>query len=214
MNNSIEPYSLEEVLDAYVAASQSPSREKLQEWIKRFPQYEQELIEFTVAWSQTEYFPERKGQEKDSESWIQIGMKIARQAYEQQAVENKPLEIRHKPPLVSFFQEGNRLGYSPDRLAQHLNIPMSIMRKIENRLLFVDTIPPNLTELIAQNLQRNHDEVLVYLREEPAIPQQLRLKSHQSPKTSRQSFFDAVRADTSMSEDQRTYWLSLEQKNE
>ena len=211
MNDPIEQVSVEQVLDSYVADSKMPSREKLQEWIKRYPQFEHELIEFTVAWTQTEFFPRKKGQEIDRDARIRTGLNIARQVYDQQGAEHKSVEIPNKPPLRSIFHESAPLGYSPDRLAQQLNISMSIMRKIENRLLLVDSIPSNLIEKIAQTLQRTVQEVSLYLMAPPVVPQSLRLKSQQAPKINRQqSFFEAVRLDRSISDEQRSYWLSLE----
>lgn len=64
MNNFIGQYSLDDVLDAYSEASEIPSREILAEWIARYPQFEHELIEFTVAWIQSEELPEIPGDQK------------------------------------------------------------------------------------------------------------------------------------------------------
>lgn len=48
--------SLEDVLDAYTA--EGPGREALETWIARFPQYDAELIEFTLTWFEIERLPE------------------------------------------------------------------------------------------------------------------------------------------------------------
>ena len=65
MNNSFEPGSVQQVLDAYFEASSKPSREILAEWIARYPQYKRELIDFTVGWIQAERLPKREGMEID-----------------------------------------------------------------------------------------------------------------------------------------------------
>ncbi len=215
MNRPIEPHTLEEVLDAYVAASERPSREILQEWIKRYPQFSQELTEFTIAWSQTEHFPKKKGQEKDPKARIQIGMEIARQAYEQAVAAKKANQDQSKPPILSFFREGRQLGFSSEMLAQQLNLPVTVLSRIENRFLLVDTIPDRLIESLAQILQRTEAEIRVFLSGGPVVPQALRLKSHQAPKISQQQiFFDIIRTDNTISEEQRAYWLSFEKRSE
>ncbi len=215
MNNPIEPYTLEEVLDAYIAASQTPSREVLQEWIKRYPQFAQELTEFTVAWSQTEHFPEKKNKQKDSNARLQLGMNIAHQAYEHALIANHPTKDQSKTPLESFFREGKRLGYSPDEFAQQLNSPVTVIKRIESRLVLFDTIPSGLIESFAITLQRPPDEISNFLMSQPSVPQSLRLKSHQAPKVAQQqNFFDVIRTDPTISEEQRAYWLSFETKKD
>lgn len=215
MNNPIEPYTLEEVLDAYIAASQTPSREILQEWIKRHPQYAQELTDFTVAWSQTEHYPEKKNQQKDPSARLHLGMNIAHQAYDQIAATNHVIREQNKAPLASFFREGKQLGYSPDEFAEQINVPVTVIRRIESRLLLVDTIPTKIIETIAFTLQRPGDEIWNFLTRPPVVPQTLRLKSHQAPKVAQQqNFFDVIRADPTISEEQRAYWLSFETKKD
>ena len=215
MNNPIEPYTLEEVLDAYIAASPTPSRVVLQEWIKRYPQYAQALTDFTIAWSQTEHFPENKNPQKDPNARLQIGMNIARQANKQAVIANHRTKAQSRAPIESFFREGKQLGYSPDELARQLNIPVTVIRRIESHLVLIDTIPTGLIESFATTLQRPFGDISHFLKSRPDIPQSVRLKSHQAPKVAQQqNFFDVIRTDPTISEEQRTYWLSFETKKE
>jgi hypothetical protein len=52
-----EPIPLEDVLDAYLASVDEPSSGALAEWIRRFPDYSQELTEFAAAWALMEALP-------------------------------------------------------------------------------------------------------------------------------------------------------------
>jgi len=215
MNNPIEPYTLEEVLDAYIAASQTPSREMLQKWIKRYPQYALELTDFTVAWSQIEHFPEKKNQQTDSNARVKLGINIAHQAYDQAAATKHVIKEQNIAPLESFFREGKKLGYSPDEFAEQINVPVTVIKRIESRLLIVDTIPTKLIETLAFTLQRPGDEIWNFLTRAPVVSQTLRLKSHQAPKVAQQqNFFDVIRTDPTISEEQRAYWLSFETKRD
>jgi hypothetical protein len=211
MNKQIGQYSLEEVLDAYVAATIEPSREILAKWVKRFPQYADELAEFTLAWIQTDQFPENGDARVNSNTRIQIGVDIARRVYDRRSIEENTQFIPLHLPLASLFQAGNMAGFSPDQLKDTLNLSMAILRKIENRFFIIETLPANLIQNIAQTLHRNTQEILTYLNQEPMIPSALRLKSHQAPKISRkENFFDALREDDSLTQVQLTYWLSFE----
>jgi hypothetical protein len=78
-----------------------------------------------------------------------------------------------------------------------------------------DTIPSGLIESFAITLQRPPDEISNFLMSRPSVPQSLRLKSHQAPKVAQQqNFFDVIRTDPTISEEQRAYWLSFETKKD
>src|SRR5260370_12950887 len=47
--------TLEDVLDAYAAAG--PSREHLEVWAQKFPEYERELVDLTVQWLMLKHIP-------------------------------------------------------------------------------------------------------------------------------------------------------------
>ena len=57
MTHHVERINLEDVLDAYVSEVQTPSHAALVEWIRRYPQFAQELTDFTVAWIRMETLP-------------------------------------------------------------------------------------------------------------------------------------------------------------
>lgn len=214
MNNPIGQYSLEEVLDAYVAAATKPSREILAEWVKRFPQYADELADFTVAWIQTEHFPENAEVPIDAKARNKIGLEIARRVYERRIAEVDMQTTNGHSRLDSLLKAGTEAGLSADQLKDEFNLSMAMMRKIENRFFLVETIPADLIQRMAQTLKRNIQEVLSYLNQEPMISPGLRLKSQQPPKIGqKENFYDALRKDDALTEDQRTYWLSFEKKN-
>jgi len=214
MNNPIGQYSLKEVLDAYVAVTTKPSRKVLAEWVKRFPQYANELADFTVAWIQTEHFPENEEASIDAKARNQIGAEIAHRVYERRIAEDDRQITNVRSHLDSLLKAGTKAGLSADQLKDEFNLSMMMMRKMENRFLLSETIPADLIQRMAQTLKSSFQEVLSYLNQEPMIPDGVRLKSHQPPIIGqKESFFDALRKDDSLNEDQRTYWLSFENKN-
>ena len=215
MNEPIEQVTLEQALDAYVEDSPEPSLEKLKEWIKRYPQFERELTEFIVAWIQTEHLPSKNRQEDNAISWVSIGMDIAKRAYLQQSVQNPSPLTPHKAPFVSIFSEGEINGHSPEDLARKLNISVTLIHKLERRLLQPESIPLNLTEFLAKEIRRDPVDISSYLVKEAYVPRGLQLKSKRAAKLSpKQNFFDAVRSDNTLSEDQRAFWLSFEPKTD
>ncbi len=214
MNNPVEASSVEQVLDAYLAASPGPSRERMVEWIARYPQYERELVEFTVAWIQSALLPAVDSPEADRGKRVQIAMEAARRVYAESTHEGTRMAAGRRP-LVSLLQEAKLLGFSVDELAGRLYLSVALLRKLENRLFRLETIPLRLTEHVAEALQRGLREISAYLALAPLVPSRVRLKARQRPAPPRQeSFQDAVRADDTLGEEQRVYWLSFEEKGE
>ena len=214
MNNSIGQYFLEEVLDAYIATTTKPSRDALAEWVKRYPQYADELAEFTLAWIQSEFSTEAEEGLEISSRRIQLGVDMTRKVYEQRLVDGDKQSPQDNSLLDSLLRAASFVGLSADQFKDECNLSMAMMRRIENRLILVESIPLDLIQRIAQTIHRSVQDILSYLNQPPVIPTGLRYKSHQQPKINqRESFFDALRGDNTLDEDQRNYWLSFEGKN-
>ncbi len=209
MNSPIEPYSLDEVLDTYRSASKTPNREMLSEWIRRYPEYETELIDFTIAWSETEFLPTAIKTGLEEDAFVAIGMRMAREAFDTQASEHSETKL----PIQSILDEGRQRGISPDQLSDQLRLSIPLIRKIDLRNILYSTIPLDLIESLAQSIKRSAREVARYLSVKPVIPEAIRFKSSKAPKVAEQrSFFDEVRRDPLLEEEQRNYWLSYEEK--
>jgi hypothetical protein len=209
MNSPIEPNTLDEVLDAYTLASQIPNREILIEYIHRYPQFERELIDYTMTWMGTNHLPSPAEMEPEDTSFIQLGMAAAQQAFHQQD------EIkRTNSPFHSILEESKSSGISIDQFASMLNLSILLMRKIDLRAIAYHTIPFEIIQSFADNLKRNVREIARYLTLPPMQPTTARYKSSKAPKLDEQrSFFDEVREDHLLSEEQRQYWLSKESKD-
>lgn len=209
MNSPIEPYSLDEVLDAYRSASKTPNRDVLSEWIQRFPEYATELIDFTIAWSETELLPASFNTGLEEDAFVAIGMRMAREAFDAKASEHPETKL----PIQSILDEGRKQGISPDQLSEQLKLSIPLIRKFDLRNILYSTIPLGLIESLAQSIKRSVRDVARYLSVKPVIPETVRFKSSKAPKVAEQkSFFDEVRRDPLLEEEQRKYWLSYEEK--
>ncbi len=77
MKQPSERMTLEDVLNAYVDLTSDPSPALLAEWIHLYPQYEQELREFTVSWSLMETLPPPSKHENiDEDTLVLRGISI------------------------------------------------------------------------------------------------------------------------------------------
>ena len=49
--------TLDDVFNTFVAENDRPTAENLQEWVKRYPQYRRELVDFAAAWAEQLVLP-------------------------------------------------------------------------------------------------------------------------------------------------------------
>ncbi len=211
MSNSFRPGTINQVLDAYLAASEIPSREILSEWIHRYPQFERELIDITVAWIQMRTFPiAEHSNRKDNDQSIQLGMNVVRKMLdeEQASIENQVPQLRS---IRSIFAKAFRQGTSRDKLASQLHFTTAVLDKINYHLVRYKSIPLHLIEAIADILNMDILSVAAYLQRPATIPQGVQFKSLQAPQVgSQDDFFDVIRNDPDLTDEQRQYWLMFE----
>lgn len=214
MINSFDPDIIDQVVEAYLEACEIPSRETLSEWAHRYPKFERELMDITVAWIQMRTFPpaEPSHPESDDRS-IQGGMSIVRKLLddEQARSDGQPSQIR---PIRALFTEASRRRLSQVQFASLLSFTTSILEKINYHLVQYESIPLHLIEAIADVLELDKLSVVAFLQRPAVIPQGAQFKSRQVPQVKPQEdFFDLIRTDPDLTEEQRKYWLMYEAKS-
>lgn len=214
MNNQPDQETLEQVLDAYMAVSPEPSREKLIEWIRKYPNYEQELTDFTVSWIQMETLPPYEREEIDLETLSLRGMSVVQNLLFQR---NKVTADRGQSEKIikSLLKECSSVGYSQEQFARNQFISPAILRKLDLRLISYETMPLPLIESLANLLYCKLTNISSYFQGPQLQPARARQKSKQGPIISeKRNFFDEVRNDLTLDEEFRQYWLSLEPKKD
>jgi len=204
-----ERASLEAVLEEFVASAAKPSVAALREWIARYPEYEQELTEFTVSWSCANVLPPSEAVQEDdgTETLVLRGMSV---------VENLLFSARQKSneqqskSLSGILDEAKSVGTAPAKLAAHLRVSVALLRKIDRHLIIPDTIPLQLLEGVADFFGRTTAAIQHSLKRTPVIAANARHHSKTKPVVAKQQdFFEAVRQDDSLDQHLREYWLSL-----
>jgi hypothetical protein len=115
------------------------------------------------------------------------------------------------PPFESLLKRASSLGLSPAALAKRLGIGLSVLAKLEKRLVEVSTIPVRLIEALGQTLQETQSAIAAYLALPPYTPETLRaraltLQEHTLREDQRQDFRTAVLSASDMTEEQRKQW--------
>jgi hypothetical protein len=190
---------LDAVLEAYIEAVPEPSHRTLTEWIQRYPEFADELTVLTVGRLVAPF--EVEPEEGVDEAALQRDLQVMRGA----------LQRRRQPQaLTSLSEAGKAVGLASIKaIAQRANLSAALVRKLDLRLMHVASLPAELFTQLAQALQVGVDALRQYLQGQPLMPEG-NFKSEQHPAVPEpEDFFDAVRKDPSLTEEQRQYWLSL-----
>ncbi len=209
MNKRPKNIELEDVLDAYVASGTDPGG-TLDEWIRRYPEYEKELTEFAASWSLMEFLPPSPDAEKvDEETLVLRGMSVVQGLLHEQLTESPSKSIM---PFDSLLEEGKAKGLKPSEMAEKVRLGDSSLRKLDRRLVHYASIPREVIEGLAQAIQKETVSVVTYLQQSPILSVATEHRSEQAPMLiDSEDFFDAVRADPTITKEDAAYWLGFEQ---
>ena len=200
--------TLEAVLDSYVASGVGPNS-PLDEWIRRYPEFEQELIEFAASWSLMNWLaPAPDGEEVDKETLVLRGMSVVQNLLHRQSSESAADSVA---PFESLIAEGRARGLDPRQLAHAAGLGDSLLRKLDRRLIAHASIPQELIKRLCQVTQREVATITAYLQQSPTLGAATEHRSEQAPKLmDLEDFFDAVRADPTISREHAEHWFTLE----
>ncbi len=209
MNKPNRIERLEDVLDAFVASDVNPN-EALDEWIRRYPEYEQELTDFAVSWSLMRSLPPAPdAEEVDENTLVLRGMSIVQNLLHSQPIESASESV---VPFESLVAEGRVHGLEPRQLAQATKLGDSLLGKLNRRLIRYASIPQVLIKSLAEAIQSTPAGVAAYLQQSPTFAVAVEHRSEQAPVLIEQEdFFDAVRADPTISREHAEHWLKFEQ---
>ena len=212
MNNPNGLERLEDVLDAYVASIDGPDG-SLHDWIRRYPQYEQELTEFAVSWTLMEALPPSPDAEEVNESTLILrGMSVVQNLLHNKSLEAASVSV---PPFESLLAGGRIHGLEPRQLAQVARLGDSVLRKLDRRLIRFASIPRDAIVGLAEAIQNDEASVSAYLQQSPALAAATEHRSEQAPALAEpEDFFDAVRADPTISPEDTAHWLEIQRSLE
>jgi hypothetical protein len=212
---------LNDILDAYAASTPGPNFETLKEWVRRYPEFEAELTEFTIDWRLLHAFSPDAQATVDEETLVLRGMSIVErllytkrmQATEEKARENGVARGEMPLPLSSLIRAANERSMTLDTFAHETGLSVGLIAALNNRLVRVASIPREAVEAVARVLGRSIDAVFVYLQLPPTLSTTAQYEAERSPTAAPQrDFFELVRIDRELTEEQKQRWLVLDPK--
>ncbi len=203
MNKLVGRADLDDVLDGYMTEADSPGPDILVEWIRRYPQYERELMECAVAWAQTEWAPKSKETEVDDQTLVLRGMSIVKNLLHNLKAAPVPT-AENRQSLVSAAAAK---GMTLDNLATRMRLSPLLVRKLD--LGRIAAIPSAVVERFVQVAGVDRDTAAVRFRGPQQFAMGGKFRASQTPALGeRQDFSAAVQGDPEMSEEDKAYWLS------
>lgn len=202
MNQQTEREQLEDVLHAYQEAS--PNYAMLNEWIRRYPYYEQELTDFTVAHNLIQALPEPLVSEQAESELITFGKSVIQSLMGTAQVNREPTPAR----LASLLEAGKVVGLKLPDIAKRMRLGVALVRKLDRRLVRFSTLPREVIEELARVLQQDAYTIARYLQLPPTLAQGANYRSDQTPQLAEpEEFVAAIKADLAISKEDRDYWL-------
>ena len=211
--------TLNDILDAYAASTPGPSFETLREWVRRYPEFESELTEFTIDWRLLHALSPSAQATADEETLVLRGMSIVEGLLHSQRMqatkERDPgsrvngTELLSTPPH-SLLGAADERGITLDDFAQKTGLSASLIASLNNRLARVNSIPRQIVESVAHVIGRSVEAVFAYLQRPPTLPPAAQYKADQTPTVaSQRDFFELVHMDKELTEQQKQQLLAL-----
>ena len=199
---------LEDVFDAYVASGADP-KDPLDEWIRLYPEYEEELIEFAVSWSLMKSLPPAPdAEEVDEDTLVLRGMSVVQNLLHAKSLGSASGLV---VPFASLVEEGRARGLKPRQLALKAGLGVALLRKLDRCLILFASIPQEVIECLAGIIQSEINRVAAYLQQNPTFATATEHRSEQAPVLIEQEdFFDAVRSDPTIKPEHAAHWLTFE----
>ena len=202
--------SLEDLLNNYASTEQNPSHDGLTRWIQEYPEYKNELTEFTVTWGLMEHLPPVLSPDKvNQETLVLRAMSIVEDRLHA-AKERMKITKAIGTDLLATCRS---TGLDVHTMAARCRVSVPIMVKLSRRFIDYSTIPQELIGCIAATINRPTQSVIDYLRQ-PINANGMQFSAKTAPKLpkAQEDFFELVRSDQTLGEELQNYWLSHAKK--
>lgn len=210
MSESNRLRELEDVFDALVASEESPEPTVLARWVREYPQFERELVDFITSWVlmnsavslDPDHAPEAEAEEKD-DAFVLHGMSIVQNLlYEMSPRSEAPR------PLDSLLSTARAAGMSLKAVARATHLGDAVVRKLDRRLIRFASIPQDALSAVADALRCPVDALSQYLQQPPTFAAGSHYRADRAPQLAEpEDFIAAVQRDPTISTEDRGRWL-------
>jgi hypothetical protein len=209
---------LDDVLDEYAAAG--PSREKLEEWIREYPEFQRELAELTVSWLELKYLRPVAATSDPAEAQLRAASILGEVLHTLQsasatvapAVESKETPVSPASPSIdSLLDQAKLQGLDVEQLATTVKMSVAMIMSLHRRVVVASTVPRDALSALGNALMLSFDTLYTYLDGSPKLVGGQQFKSRQAPRIMEKvDFAELVKNDPELSDSDRARWLSIQ----
>jgi hypothetical protein len=197
------------------------ARALLSDFMRRYPHASRALEDFAAVESLIESAPDAESETADErrdaeEAFVQRGIEMVARLIAGHRAARVTGEMAAQvagetaPPLVGLKKEAEARGLTIQGLAAATRMTVSLLVKLDRRLIRFASIPRQAIERIAAELGRSVETVTAYLQGDPQFASQASFRADTAPQlTNQQDFFEAVETDLQISEDQKDEWRKI-----
>jgi hypothetical protein len=190
-------HSLDDALTEITALGAPPAGDQLREWMRRYPEFKKDIIDYVTAWVDMEARPAVPAPTPEAINRV-VNRTMSR-------VQQLLDETGRPQAIHDLSAEIAAAGHTPESFQRTLGIDHSILTSLAERLVRRATIPLRLVREIAETLHRSLDAVRDYFR----LPPQLAAahKARKQPKATQVDFSYLV-THAQLPEPDKAKWLA------
>lgn len=201
-------YEVERITFQYADEYRQGRRPRIEDYVRRYPQYASELLEFAVYFHTIGF--EDEPFEEAAELTLSPAAEKALARIRERSAGYTPSAAPAVAPVESLFKQGLAVQLAPPQLAAAVGLTMDVLAKIEARAITVASIPRTLVQRLATALKLAPEAIAAYLSAAPPNQAGGFYYADQAPTQQQESFLDAVRAST-LSPEQKSAWAEIAQ---
>lgn len=209
MNTENKSLTLDDILDDLIASTENLDVDTVSKYIKDYPQYRNELMDFAARWSVLKHASldtsAMENEERIDANGRETVLRIVR---EKRA--NVAQSSASASAVNSLLETAKTNGLNIRQLAIETGLSIPIIAKLESRLIAFASIPKEAIERIATAIKTTGEQVTSFLKGAPQFASDASYKSETQPELpEQQNFYEAVRSDLNMKKEEKDFWMSL-----
>ncbi len=190
-------YEIDSIIAQYVDAYHAGQSPRIEDYVRRYPQYTGELLEFAVYYHTIGFA---------TESLVGPPDPVLSPAAEKAMARIRAQSVQAAPVAVeSLVQLGLRANYTPPQLAEAVGLTGALLQRLEAHAISAASIPRALIQRFADVLKTAPEVIRAYLNATPAGGFYM---ADQQPDQKQQTFLDAVDA-SALSPEGKREWAEI-----
>lgn len=197
-------YEIDRITFQYATAFRSGRNPRIENYVRRYPQYTGELMEYALYFH-TVGFDSEPLEEPEELKLSPAGEKAMAWIREQR-VAYAPVDS--VDAIEGLVKQGNTVGFTPPQLAEAVGLTVSLLGRIETRVIDAASIPHTLFRRLATTLKTSPEAITAYLGVTQTGQGGGFFYADQPPDQKQQSFLDAVQA-SALSPERKREWADI-----